>query len=289
MKNTIEDLLNNLDRHSFSLEGGSIPENKKNLFESKNLPIKLLSFGLVSTRLKSSTNCSHINHPFLLFQKRKEAFSECMNFDQNNVLYGNSCIGKSMFAAYFYLTLLLQRTQYSTIYVQNFVENFENDLKNMFLWFYDDIINSLPLKIMMNIAFSLSEPKNFILAIIMKEMIHVANSKNKKIIFIQDQIISSSKLFYNVYDFGNLIDKRILVTTSTENDRIDEYTKDSNEIYYEPFNFDGSEDNFDSSFQEKLMEILLNVKQISENERPYWRQFRKDTRANIHLLYYFKK
>ena len=201
-----------LDDYAFSLENETpLPKNKKNLFKSKTLPIQLLSLqGLVPPRLVSPQDSSKINHPFFLFQKRIDAFSQLMNFnyDQNShILYGNACIGKSIFFAYFYLTLLLQREKFTTIYLQNFqTKNWENHRAEIFWWFFGEIQDSLPLKIMMHIAFSVKDqPPIAFFSKIVKYLIEVSHSKNKKIIFIQDQIDSNSDLFFNYYEFETFI------------------------------------------------------------------------------------
>ena len=190
-----------------------------NSISNSDLPKRLLDF--------EKTN--KVNSPLLWFLERRDFikdyfpnFQNVKTFKDKVVVTGNSGVGKSHLALMMALLLRSMNDKFTTIYIPNSEKIRKSPLlylsKEIILWFYDLIDDSDWLKILVNVY--LGNGSNIeLLQDVLIECVQEAKQRNKKVVFIQDQInrMKKSVVISEPLDsLHELIDFFYFFTTSTD-------------------------------------------------------------------------
>jgi len=112
------------------------------------------------------------------------------------------------------------------------------------------------------------------------------------IVYIQGQIEETTKIIAEDFHFQPLLDRCILITTSTETKIIEELIKSSNVYAFQEMCLNEKIDlTFEKKNQKKLIVYLLHIDFIEENytNNCYFDELFQKTGLNFHILYEFSR
>ena len=166
------------------------------------------------------------------------------------------------------------------------IQKIEYILKESIVWFYDEIRQSLELKVMFNIAFCLANKallNESFLQYLLQLSIEKAKQNNKTIIFLQDGINYSSnlKFLFNELDQDNF-SFVILITTSSDL-KLNEL-KGPNFTFILLFLEEMNQNLIKKDDQKELLKAILKI--TDENEIAMASSFLS---CNLHILSKFKE
>lgn len=294
----IEKLNNLIGEHDFVDEPEKKMIDKIDLFNSDKLTLDLLSLlpdDEISKKLKSPNEETKINNPFFFALERRKALFNAIFFEEskkNLLVTGNSCVGKSNSAAYIYLRSRLLPNKFLSIYVGNSKKTSPKNskvIRNICQWFYQEIKSSIKIQILMNVFFAnIDAINNSNIEQLLHYLIKEAKSKDKKILFIQDQFQDGSIEMDEFWKITEWIDICLLVTTSTETDLIYEMTKPSNARSFTEFSLNDMNETLENKgLQNSIIKTMLNLDNDDFEKNEIWKRFRKETKGNFHVLYSF--
>ena len=263
---------------------------KDNLFPK--IPLRVMSMNKVSSRITSPKNKNFLIYPFFPTTKRMEGIKKLLTFNERNenfIITGNSCVGKSTFGAYLHVEALKMRNKYLSMYqVSTAKRTNETILEDVCLWFYDEIEKSDSMEILINLVFNIINPPDYLMEIIFKELISQAKLKGKLVIYLQDQIEDDQEIIAEVFNFKHLLDRCILITTSTETKIIQKRTKSSSIDAFKEFSLDEKIIMAENG-EKKFLAFFLDIDYEKEEDLKNYDfdEIFKKTGLNFHILYSF--
>lgn len=212
----------------------SIVPDSNNLFSQK-IPKEAITFNELPGPDFDIKEDKFLNSPFFIFNERASLLKFfCDLFDGTNttthkffLIAGNAAVGKSHFNSMLTLILRKHRKRFCLINIKNTafyeMDKLEYILQESIVWFYDEIRQSIELKVRYNIAFCLAFKnqltESFLLPLL-KLSIKKAHESNKKIIFMQDGINYSNDLKCLFHKIGTDNFSFIILTTTSSDSKL---------------------------------------------------------------------
>ena len=275
----------------------SVFPDSSHLFSQK-IQSQIVTLNEIPNRLQDFDDAGFLNSPLFLFHERAMLLCKFWKLlkkginsgpKKKHLIVGNSSVGKTHFAIMMTLILRKYYKKFCMINILNTTDyesmKTEYILNEATLWFYDEINTCLELKIGFNIAYShlisgLEIERELVL--LLRCAITKAKENGKKIVFLQDGInLSKTNGLY--LKFKDLIDLILLISTSTDTERIESLTRDDG-YAFELWTLEENKAILNEEDKENIMKTFLKLQKEEEIELAL-----SFFSCNFHLMSHFKK